>query len=126
MEKKIRVLVFLMSIWFALLIGCAETPVAQMSPVKDGDKMQILTPLPKNIKIIPPSADIPKEIAAFSGMWQGAWNETLPVVLVVEEITLTDIRGIYAVGAFKKGQEVVKGGWVYFEGKMNSGKLGFR
>jgi len=52
-----------------LLIGCAST--AQ---------------LPSTLNIIPPSPDVPPEIAAFSGVWEGKWNGWNDTILVVEKI----------------------------------------
>ncbi len=49
------------SIWLILLIlgatGCVSAP-----------------PLPATLNMIPPSSDVPPEIAAFSGIWEGKWG----------------------------------------------------
>ena len=42
--------------------------------------------LPTNIEIIQPSPDLPKNVAAFSGRWEGVWESDLACVLVVEKI----------------------------------------
>ena len=61
--------------------------------------LTVEVPLPENIKIVAPAEDIPKEIAAFSGVWEGEWpvfgNEA---VLVVEEINSKEARIIWAKG----------------------------
>ena len=44
-------------------------------------------PLPKDIHIVDPPADLPREIAAFSGKWAGKWDAVLDSVLIVEEIS---------------------------------------
>ncbi len=55
--------------------------------------------LPKNITIVPPPPDLPKELAAFSGRWEGIWEAgSLPAILVVEEINLKEAKVINAWG----------------------------
>ena len=54
-------------------------------------------PLPENVTVVPP-VGVPQELAAFSGKWQGVWDETLDHVLVVEEITGKEAIVIYAWG----------------------------
>lgn len=127
--KRTRILVSVLTfLVFGFLVGCAANmlPVlsaTQADAVKSGGEVAILAPLPKNIKIIPPAADVPKNIAAFSGIWEGLWNEDLPTILVVEEITPPDVRGIIAVGKTQK----TAGVWMYFEGKVaTAGRLEFQ
>ena len=56
-------------------------------------------PLPKKIAIAPPSPDLPKEIAAFSGRWEGNWEAgNLPSILIVEKIDLKEAQVINAWG----------------------------
>ena len=43
-------------------------------------------PLPEDINIVAPPADLPREIAAFSGKWAGKWDGVQDCVLIVEEI----------------------------------------
>ena len=43
-------------------------------------------PLPYDIKVIPPAAGRPPQLAAISGKWSGTWSGTLEAVLIVEEI----------------------------------------
>ena len=54
--------------------------------------------LPDDINIVPPSSDLPQEIAAFSGKWEGNWDKTLDAVLIVEEIGPEKAKIIYAWG----------------------------
>jgi hypothetical protein len=54
-------------------------------------------PLPKDVEIKVPSAEIPKEIAAFSGKWKGTWSwGEADFILVVTEIDLEKAEIIYA------------------------------
>ena len=43
-------------------------------------------PLPNDINIVNSSADLPRELAAFSGKWAGKWDGVLDAILIVEEI----------------------------------------
>ena len=56
-------------------------------------------PLPPKIEIIRPPSDLPKEVAAFSGRWEGIWyegiREGVRSILVVEKINSTEAQGIY-------------------------------
>jgi hypothetical protein len=64
-----------------------------------------LVPLPNDIHIIPPSADLPRELAAFSGRWQGTWvggdgRSGRDAILIIEEINTQEAKGIYAWSAW--------------------------
>jgi hypothetical protein len=86
-------------------------------------------PLPKDINIVSPSPDLPKEIAAFAGKWQGTWiiqrgrkGEKIPreAVLIVEEIDKQEAKIIYAFGPFSGVQEL-KGWYKRFKAKVIPG-----
>lgn len=53
-------------------------------------------PLPKEVKIIPPSSQLPKEIAVFSGKWEGRWENKMESILIVEEIHETWAQVIWS------------------------------
>lgn len=57
-------------------------------------------PLPKKIEIVPPSPNLPKEIAAFSGRWEGTWEGSRPLdsILIVENIEPEKAKVVYAWG----------------------------
>lgn len=55
-------------------------------------------PLPSTINIEPPSSNVPSEIAAFLGRWEGWWAGGMDAVLIVEAITPTKAKVIYAWG----------------------------
>jgi dienelactone hydrolase len=47
-------------------------------------------PLPQDVRIVVPGANIPAQAAAFSGVWAGgAWDGLLPHLLIVENIATT-------------------------------------
>jgi hypothetical protein len=54
--------------------------------------------LPNDINIVSPSPDLPKEIAVFSGKWEGTWEWGTSVIIAVEEIHDTWGRIVYAIG----------------------------
>ncbi len=59
-------------------------------------------PLPDDIKIIACGKDVPKKIAAFSGVWEGEWGiDGVESVLVVEEINSKEAKVIYCQGEMK-------------------------
>jgi hypothetical protein len=68
-------------------VGCASIPTGLKDP-----------PLPNDIKISPPSPDLPKETAALSGKWAGTWNNGQKAILVVEEIQENRARIVYSWG----------------------------
>jgi dienelactone hydrolase len=59
-------------------------------------------PLPSNLKVDLPAADVPANIARFAGAWaHGAWDGMLPHVLIVESVDGTGrAQVVYAVGDF--------------------------
>jgi hypothetical protein len=63
------------------LIGCAST-----------------APLPATLNIVPPAPDVPLEIAAFSGVWEGKWWGYHESILVVEKIDRNKADVIYSLG----------------------------
>ena len=56
-------------------------------------------PLPRDVTIIPPSSDVPVEISAFSGSWEGKWGGSLDGKLIVERIDSTNADIIISWGA---------------------------
>jgi|GEM_PF-2450673 len=80
-----------------ILTGCAhKNEISETAPQ---------TPLPKDVRIISPSSDVPEEIAAFSGVWMGVWEGggyRSPAALVVETISSAKVGVIYSWGKWKK------------------------
>ncbi len=83
---KRKVFSTVMAVIFVMLLGYAAIAMA-------GE-----IPLPENINIVAPSSDLPKELAAFSGKWEGNWDGVLDAILIVEEIGLERAKVIYAWG----------------------------
>jgi len=55
-------------------------------------------PLPQTINIEPAKSDVPLEIAAFLGKWEGWWPRGMDAVLIVEKIDKHGATIIYAWG----------------------------
>jgi len=56
-------------------------------------------PIPNDISIISPDKTLPKELAAFSGSWEGVWSDyATATVLIVEEINTESAKVIYCLG----------------------------
>jgi hypothetical protein len=77
------------------------------------------TPLPSTTEITPPSPDLPKDLAGFSGTWYGVWDTGAKTTLVVEKIESSTAIAVYSWGDYK----VEKGGWVRSVWKIEPGKL---
>jgi hypothetical protein len=71
------------------ILGMTACATTQSVPKKE-------PPLPKEIKIIPPSPQLPKEIAIFSGKWTGTWPNKMESILIVEEIHETWAQVIWS------------------------------
>jgi hypothetical protein len=76
-------------------------------------------PLPTTIRIEPPGADLPPEVAAFSGTWEGSWEGDVPGRLVVERIDAEWARVVYAWGDDPGGR--FKGEWERVPAKVLPG-----
>ncbi len=59
--------------------------------------LNVEVPLPDDIKIVAPTKDVSKKIAAFSGVWEGKWIYR-EAALVVEEINSKEAKVIYCEG----------------------------
>jgi copper oxidase (laccase) domain-containing protein len=55
-------------------------------------------PLPETVNIVPPSDEVPPEIAAFSGVWKGTWFGVVDTVLIVEKINTKEADIIISLG----------------------------
>ncbi|MDO8283306.1 MAG: hypothetical protein Q7U10_11920 [Thermodesulfovibrionia bacterium] len=95
--------------FLSLLVSCASTP------------------LPSSINIISPSQNVPSEFAAFSGKWEGKWNNYLDGMLIVERIDEKNADIIISWGevyGLKKGfleatVDVLPGPTLIYEDEIN-------
>ncbi|HLW47245.1 MAG TPA: hypothetical protein VKW09_05700 [bacterium] len=84
-------------------------------------------PLPENLRIVRPQPDITRNVAAFSGKWEGWWGNTneLPSILVVEEIHDSGALRVVAVYAWgvSRAWGISKAGWVRVPGTLANGAV---
>ena len=88
--------------------------------------------LPPNIHIVAPGPGVPKELAAFSGKWTGAWvarsqsrQRSRDHVLIVEEIRGTTANVVMAWGAGFQIEDTVNRmpAWLRVTGRFVDGVL---
>ena len=96
---------------------------------------QSAIPVPDDVRIFPPGAEVPREEAAFSGKWTGEWkgkwrglvDGALPHTLVVEEIRReSPISTTTAIVVFAWGATLQWGispGWYRLRGMFEGGVL---
>jgi hypothetical protein len=56
-----------------------------------------IDPFPEGVIISPPSVELPANVAAFSGAWQGTWENVRPSRLVIESIDVDQARIAYGI-----------------------------
>lgn len=108
------------ALFLGLVLMLAIVVVALASPVWKETEISRHVLLPRNINIIPPSADLPKEIAAFSGRWEGVWEGSVyevKVVIVVEEIDSRKAKVIYGWSAYGN----IRGDYSIYKAKIIQG-----
>lgn len=87
-------------------------------------------PLPDDVRLVPPTSDVPAEIARFAGAWSGGWTDPKGIeaqcqMLVVEEVFANGYaRSIYSVGASANLGSGVPGVW-RVTGRIEDGVLRF-
>ncbi|MGB8993309.1 MAG: hypothetical protein WCD80_14740 [Desulfobaccales bacterium] len=129
--KKMVVAGVIVTSWMlaCLLAIAAELPAIPPIPEKF-----------KNIQIVKPNPSVPKEVADFSGEWEGVWKyvgqigqftylsfgqETRRVKLIVYEVSANKIKILYGWGESPFGRG--KAGWRLFESDImdDNGKKRF-
>ena len=79
-------------------------------------------PLPNKINIIPPDKTLAPETAAFSGGWEGIWNESdRKAVLIVENVNEKEATII--LGGEKGKSGFREEGWERHKGKVEGNKI---
>ena len=118
MKKSFVLLLLVMSfVLTASLVQAAPMP-----------KLKTDAPLPKEINIVAPAADVAPELAAFSGIWLGTyeWNYFADnvrikrdVVIVVEKITGTKLDLVFAFGEMRPYYRNTNVAWKRFSGTFD-------
>ncbi len=83
--------------FFLTLVAVICLLVLSNIPMTSAIAADLATLLPNDVKIVAPSPDLPKELAAFSGRFDGQWDGYLASILIIEEINGKEARVIYAV-----------------------------
>jgi hypothetical protein len=92
-----------------------STSSAPKADVESAGHVALTTPLPKNAAVLTPFANVPANLAAFSGRWAVMWSEGFDGGLVVELVTPTYAEVIYSwgrIGGFRPGWTRVRGEFV--------------
>jgi hypothetical protein len=86
-NMKIKLLFLSLLVIFLGLLGCATSS---------------RPPLPATLNIQTPSPDIPAEIAAFVGIWEGKYGAIQNTIIVIEKIDNQKAELIYSLGDLEK------------------------
>ncbi len=87
----------------ALFVCIILIAVCGITDAGEKKLLNLDVPLPDDITIVDPAEDVPKDIAAFSGVWEGEWGNRSKGVLIVEEINSKEAKVILSQG---KGQGI--------------------
>lgn len=110
--------VFFVLVLACLASACAGSDMNALPKRPDPQRTPVLLPeelpLPADVQITPPGADIPPHYAVFVGKWGGRWvGSRTPVLLVVEGVKRSgEMRGIYVWGELP-GEARQRGTWRY-------------
>ncbi len=95
------------------MAGCAAEPLPA-------------PPMPPDLRVVPPSPDVPRDSALFSGRWVGKWEGQLDHVLIVEiEVQhdqATEVVAVYSWGV-SGALGVGVPGWSRVRGRIQGGTL---
>jgi hypothetical protein len=90
------------------------------------EELPPLSPMPekfKNIQIVSPSPNIPKEIADFAGVWEGVWKRRFGLPhpsrrgkLIVYEVFDNKVKFLWAIG--DNPNSPIPGGWTQKESEI--------
>ena len=84
------------------------------------------TPLPEDMKIVPPGADVPAGIARYSGIWTGYWSTAnrQEVTIVIERVEPPNVYLVNSWGfggrsaaGYARAKGVIEGDRIVFETK---------
>lgn len=104
--KKLLVLTGILVLLLGLT-GCATTSGGPWTPLPEQGTVSA-------INIIPPGPEVPPEIAAYSGTWEGTFDGSMAVTIVIEQITPPKVVAIYSWGP---GSNYI-GGWTRVIGRV--------
>ena len=77
----------------ALFVCIILIAVCGITDAGEKKLVNVEVPLPDDMKIVAPAEDVPKDIAAFSGVWEGKWiHYGREGALIVEEINSKEAK----------------------------------
>src|ERR687887_2685149 len=80
-----------------------------------------ILPAPPEGHMTVPAADLPPKVAAFSGPWEGAWDNALPSRLIVEKIDTESARVVFVWADHPQGR--FQAGWSRVQAKVLPGGI---
>lgn len=108
-RQKMMILVF--AILFVISMGLPNIQLISVSA-----EISETIPFTSNLNILPPDLNLPKEISAFSGIWEGKWGGRLASRLAVEKIDGKIAIVVY--GWADHPDSRFSGGWVREKAKV--------
>lgn len=106
---------------FALGEGAEEVPAAYF--LHDHENLSDV-PLPDDLEVEPPRADLPAALAGLSGSWAGLWAGALNQVLVIERLEPGGGSLVYAQG-INEGWGLSEGLWERWPFRFVAGAIVF-
>ena len=83
----------------ALFVCLILTAVCGITDAGEKKLVNVKVPMPDDITIVAPAEDVPKDLAAFSGAWEGkASYFDNEAALIVEEINSKEVKVIFCMG----------------------------
>jgi len=83
----------------ALFVCLILTAVCGITDAGEKKLVNVKVPMPDDITIVAPAEDVPKDIRAFSGAWEGkAGYFDNEAALIVEEINSREVKVIFCKG----------------------------
>jgi hypothetical protein len=73
---------------------------------------------PQDVVVIAPAANVPGDVAAFSGRWAGQWENTLDHLLVVAKIEGRNVTFVYSWGV-APALNITRPGFVHVTGVVD-------
>lgn len=109
----------------AALVGLLST-----GPARAAMDCQGSLPLPDDLELIAPGAEVPEAFAAFSGVWSGGWSEptgqeVLCAALAVEQVTRNGQVAVLYAFASHGPWNIMTPGFFRATGRIQDGELRF-
>jgi hypothetical protein len=83
-------------------------------------------PLPSDVNVVSPAADLAPKSSGYSGRWTGMWigaGDRLNHILIIENVSADAFSAIYSVGDSLTNEGRTKAGWRRIQGTVLEGKL---